>query len=188
MSFKKGHSVVAFDDGFFIPQSNSFVLLVGVVYRLDHRLEGIVSTKIKIDSFDSTKKLIKLINASKFKPQIKCILLSGVNFAGFNIVDLEKLSKETSLPVIAVFKRKPLMQKIFQALQKLSQSMKRISLIKKAGKIHSFNSIYFQITGLSKLEAKQLLKKTFLHSNLPEPIRLAHLIASGTTKGESTQL
>ena len=38
---------------------------------------------------------------------------------------------------------------------------------------------------LSPREALQLLAATTLHGNLPEPLRLAHLIAGGITTGKS---
>jgi endonuclease V-like protein UPF0215 family len=159
---------------------------VGIVYRLDHRIEGILSTKIRVDGLNATEKLIKLYKNCKFKPQIRYIMLSGINFAGFNFADLPRLAEELKTPVIAVFRKKPRMEKIKRALKKLTQTKKRTTLLEKAGEIHSFNKIYFQCHGVDAKHARTIIKKTTLHSNLPEPVRLAHLIASGVTIGQST--
>ena len=83
--------VIGIDDGFFKPGTKTKTLLVGVIYRLGHTVEGIVSSEIKVDSFDSTKQIASMLNKKKFSSQISFIILSGVNFAGFNIVDIEKL-------------------------------------------------------------------------------------------------
>ena len=42
--------VIAFDDGHFTPKTKGEAFLVGVISRLDNRVEGIVSTKIETPS------------------------------------------------------------------------------------------------------------------------------------------
>lgn len=178
--------MVAFDDGYFKPRTKGKTLFVGVIYRLDHRIEGLISTPIQIDGLDVTRKLIKLVKECKFKPQLKYIMLSGVNFAGFNVVDLEKVFKELRIPLIIVFRKKFRLEKIKRALSRLPNREKRLKLLLKAGKVFKYQKAYFQCYGLEEKEAKTIIRKTLLHANLPEPIRLSHLIASGVTAGEST--
>ena len=177
--------VIAFDDGFFNLRTKTDTYLVGIVYRLDGRVEGLLSTKISVDSLDSTHKIIKMLSKSRFLDQVAFILLSGINFAGFNIADVEKLNKKLGKPVIIVFRKKPNFEKIYSALKKFKDSKKRISLIKKAPPVRSFNGIHFQFIGTDIIAARQVIKKCLVHSNLPEPIRLAHIIASGVSSGES---
>ena len=45
--------------------------------------------------------------------------------------------------------------------------------------------VYVQRAGLSLAEARELLAATTLHGNIPEPLRLAHLIAGGIVTGKS---
>jgi endonuclease V-like protein UPF0215 family len=45
--------------------------------------------------------------------------------------------------------------------------------------------LWVQRVGLSPAEARVLVEATTLHGHLPEPIRLAHLIAGGVTTGRS---
>jgi endonuclease V-like protein UPF0215 family len=45
--------------------------------------------------------------------------------------------------------------------------------------------VMVQRAGLSLADAQGLLAATTLHGNLPEPLRLAHLIAGGLTTGHS---
>lgn len=184
---KSGLRVIGFDDGFFIPKKKGQTVLVGVVYNFSGRVEGILSTKIKVDSLDSTRKIVYLLKNSKFLPQISVIFLSGINFAGFNLVDIEKLSEKLSLPIVIVFRKFPNLKKIKKALERFKDSKKRLSLLEKAGHIHELNSIHFQCISCSVEEAKALIRKTLLYSNIPEPLRLAHLMASGISIGESTR-
>ncbi len=179
--------VLALDDGSFKPRQKGNALLVGVVSRLDCLIEGIVSTKVKVDGLDSTKKIVALLQKSKFKSQINFVLLDGLNFAGFNIVDLPFLSKELGVPVIAVLRKKPRMDKIREALSCFKDGKKRLALIEKAGPVMESGKIFFQASGTDAKTVKTVLSKITKCGNLPEPLRLAHLIASGISRGESTR-
>jgi len=179
--------VLAFDDGFFEPKKKGRALLVGVLSRFDNRIEGIVSTQIAVDGFDSTKKILQLFANSRFGEQAQFIFLSGLNFAGFNIVDVQLLFKKTKKPVVVVFRKKPNLEKFFSAIKKTRSAEKRLLLAKKAGRIFSAGTVFFQAIGLEEKSARELIKRLCRHSNLPEPLRLAHLVASGISLGESTR-
>ena len=45
--------------------------------------------------------------------------------------------------------------------------------------------VYFQYKGLSEEDAKKIIKISSINSRIPEPIRIAHLIAEGIILGES---
>lgn len=169
------------------------VLVIGTVYRGGYFMDGVLSTKVMLDGNDGTKKLIAMVNNCKFKPQLQAIFLDGIAVAGFNVIDVQKLSEETKLPVIVVIRKMPDIEKIKKTLMKLGKE-KKITLIEKAGMIHKIElkskayqhgSIYCQLTNISLENAKEILKIACTHSLLPEPIRIAHIIAAGIVKGES---
>ena len=179
--------VLGIDDGFFKPCTKGKTILVGVVYRFGHIVEGIVSSEIKVDALDSTAKIISLAKNKKFYSQISFIILSGINFAGFNIADVKKIFLETKIPIIIVFRKKPKMEKFLSALKKVPSFKKRLSMVREAGPFYEYKNFFFQLYGCSEKEARKVFGKTILHSNMPEPVRLAHLIASGVSIGESTR-
>ena len=184
---KPNFRVLAIDDGSFKPKQKEKIPLIGVIYRIDGRIEGILSKKISVDALDSTEKIIAMLSGGKFLPQISFILLQGINFAGFNIADVKKIHSELRKPVIIVFRKQPNMGEIKKALEKFPDKEKRLALIKNAGKICRLDSIHFQFIGTDEATAAEVIKKTLMHSFLPEPIRIAHLIASGITLGQSTR-
>jgi len=51
--------------------------------------------------------------------------------------------------------------------------------------MESVGAVHVQRAGLSLGEARDLLAATTLHGNIPEPLRLAHLIAGGIVTGKS---
>lgn len=179
--------VIAFDDGFFTKNESKQALLVGVVWRADNRIDGILSERISVDANDATEKISSLLNGSRFSSQVSCILLQGITFAGFNIVDMKALCKSTGKPVIAVFRKNPDRRAMLAAVKRFPDSAHKARTLKGAPKICSLGSLRFQYCGCARQEAEQVIKKCLLHSLIPEPIRIAHIIASGISIGKSTR-
>jgi endonuclease V-like protein UPF0215 family len=187
MQLKPLLRLLAIDDGHFKPHTRGRVLLVGVLSRLDNRIEGVLSSSVQIDGTDATKAIEKMLCSSRFKEQAAFLLLSGVNFAGFNMVDAMALNKRLGIPVLIVFRKRPEIGAFKAALKKFSDANMRLKMLENAGKIFSAEKFFFQAVGMKKSQARQLVKKLCRHSNLPEPLRLAHIVASGISLGESTR-
>lgn len=181
---KKEIRVLGIDDAPFNKFKRGKVLVVGAVYRGGSFLDGILSTKVNVDGNNATEKIIEMINECKFKPQLQCIFLDGIAVGGFNVIDVKELNKKTRIPVIIIIRRNPNLKKIKETLIRINKKNK-IKLIEKAGSVVSVGKIYIQLTGLSVERAKEILKIVCTRSLIPEPIRIAHLIASGVTHGES---
>jgi len=181
---KKEIRVVGIDDAPFNKFKKGNVVVIGAVFRGGSWLDGILSTKVGIDGNNATKKIADMISKCKFKPQLQCIFLNGIAVGGFNVIDVEELSKKTKLPVIVIIRKNPDIEKIKKTLIKINKKSK-IKLIEKAGSVIQIGEIYVQLTGLEIEKAKELIEITCTRSLIPEPIRIAHLIASGITYGES---
>jgi len=177
--------VLGIDDGVFTPHSNELVDVIGIVYRGGYWLDGFMHTKVRVDGLDATEKLAEMITSSPHYPQLRVIMLNGVTLAGFNVVDIEELSQRVKLPVVAVTRDKPNFDDIKKALKNLSHSEQRWRAIEKAGKMFRVRTrngeepIYVHVAGLSEEDAKRILKSTSTRSNVPEALRVAHIIASG---------
>lgn len=176
--------VIGIDDASFNKFKDKHALVVGTFYRGGNFLDGVITTKIRVDGDDATEKIAKAVNKSKFKPQLKAIFLDGIAVGGFNVIDIERLNKKTRLPVIVVIRKYPDFRRIYSVLKKLKMRSK-IKLMEKAGKPIRMGKLYVQLKGIGQREAKELLKITCTHSYLPEPIRIAHLIGQGIAMGES---
>jgi hypothetical protein len=177
--------VLGVDDGVFIPHVKGFVPVVGVVFRGGYWLDGVMHTKIKVDGLDATRKIASMILTSPHYKQLRVIMLNGVTFAGFNVVDIKKLNLKTKLPVIAITREKPNFTEIREALKNLPKSEERWKAILNAEKIFEVSTrsksekVYMQISGILEEDAKKIAQLTSTRSNIPEALRVAHLIASG---------
>jgi len=104
---KKEIRIVGFDDAPFEPRTKGRVPVIGVVFRGGDFLDGVFKIEVKIDGMDSTDVLVRLLNKSKHKEQLKVIMLNGITVGGFNMIDISKLFQKTGLPVIVVNRKKP---------------------------------------------------------------------------------
>jgi endonuclease V-like protein UPF0215 family len=177
--------VLGIDDGKFKPHTKGEVLVVGVVFRGGVSIDGVMHTTVALDGLDATEKLAGMINGSPHKRQLRLVMLNGVTLAGFNMVDLPKLHADTGLPVIALTQVKPDLDDIHTALKHLPESELRWRIIQNAGEIHEVTNhgskLYMGLAGIALSEALVVLDLTTVRGSLPEPLRVAHLIASGVT-------
>jgi endonuclease V-like protein UPF0215 family len=177
--------VLGVDDGGFAPRTRDQVLVVGVVFRGGYWLDGVMHTEIVVDGFDATQKISVMVTGSSHYPQLRVVMLNGITFAGFNVVDIKELNAKTELPVIAVTRQKPNLARIHEALQNLPESEKRWKAVLNAGDLSEIptrnerEKIYLHVAGISLNDAERIVRLTSTRSNIPEALRVAHLVASG---------
>lgn len=177
--------VVGFDDAPFARSHRGDVRVVGAVFARQ-RLEGVLSTRVRRDGANAAARLAACIEGSRFRPQLQAVLLQGIALAGFNVVDLAALGRATGLPVLVVARRRPDLARIRSALERcVPGGRRKWRLIAAAGPMEPLAGVYVQRHGLSAAEAEDLLAGLQLHGLMPEPLRVAHLIAGGVTTGES---
>ncbi len=177
--------VLGIDDGRFKLHTKGHALVVGVVFRGGGSIDGIMHTYVAIDGLDATEKLAEMINASPHKRQLRVVMLSGVTLAGFNLIDIWALHAATGLPIIALTHDKPDLEAIHAALRHLPESEERWRILLAAGIIHEVpcrgSKVYLELAGLSLADALTVVTLTARRGCVPEPLRVAHLIASGIT-------
>ncbi|MEM3702913.1 MAG: DUF99 family protein [Candidatus Bathyarchaeia archaeon] len=177
--------VLGVDDGIFKPHTRGFVPIVGVVFRGGYWLDGVMHTRVRVDGFEATDRIASMIKNSPHHKQLRVIMLNGITFAGFNIVDIKRLNADTGLPVIAVTREKPNLDDVREALRNLPRSGERWKAVLSAGEVFEVpikgekDKIYMQMSGISEDDAKKILYLTSTRSHIPEALRVAHLIASG---------
>jgi endonuclease V-like protein UPF0215 family len=177
--------ILGVDDGKFVPHTPGSVIVVGVVFRGGCQIDGVMHTHVEVDGFDATDKLASMVNGSPHCKQLRLIMLDGITLAGFNVVDIKRLNLATELPVIALTHDKPDLEAVHEALSNLPLSEERWRIILDAGKIHEVTCrgkrLYMEVAGISESDAEEVILSTATNGSFPEPLRVAHLIASGVT-------
>ncbi len=173
------------DDGKFEPRTKGADIVVGVVFRGGSSVEGVMHTYVEVDGLDATEKIAKMINASPHRRQLRLVMLNGVTVAGFNLVDIKRLHEATGVPVLAATQDKPDLVAIRSALCNLPDSDLRWQMLQSAGEIFEVQNrgakLYIELAGIGLEEAKTILEITSTRGSLPEPLRVAHLVASGVS-------
>lgn len=165
------------------------IMIVGAVFRGGDWIDGVLRSEITKDGLDATDVICSMIKKSKHYGQIRAVILDGITYGGFNVVDIHKLYTETGVPVIVVMRAYPDFERIKSALKYFPDGEDRWKIINQAGKIEKVtgekNHIYIQRAGIGLETVKKIIRLTSIRSNIPEPLRVAHLIATGIILGES---
>lgn len=165
------------------------VPLVGVVVRLPAYVEGVMMSEATIDGDDADQVIKDLLTHSRYREQIRLVMIDGIAFGGFNVIDIDELSRATGVPFCTVTRGRPDLPSMRAALQKnFPDWERRFEIVSR----HALNevrtghgSMFISISGTSVGEAEELLRGSTLQGAVPEPLRLAHLIATAAVKGES---
>ena len=181
--------VLGVDDGPFKFKKGT-VPIVGVVIRPPNYIEGILKSKVTIDGSDSNEVLCEMINPSKFKEQFRLIMFDGVALGGFNIINIANLYQSINIPMVTITRSKPdfeiiktTLKKHFKDWQKRWEAIDNLELVRVET---NHKPIYIKFIGLTKPEVIRIIRLTTVRGVLPEPIRIAHLIATALVKGESS--
>jgi endonuclease V-like protein UPF0215 family len=180
--------VLGIDDGPF-KFGQKTVPIIGVVLRVPNYIEGICRSKVTVDGSDSNKKLIVMLNKSHYLDQIRLIMFDGVALGGFNVVDIEKLYNKLKIPITTITRAKPDLELIKDTLKKHFDDWQirwdGINNLELVRLETNYKPLYIKHIGISLPELKRIFALTTVRGVLPEPIRVAHLIATAVVKGES---
>jgi endonuclease V-like protein UPF0215 family len=178
MSQRISH-VIGIDDAPFEPEHRGDVLIVGSVF-CDGRLDGVVHSRVRRDGVNSTARIAGMVRESRYHEHLQLVMLQGIAFAGFNVVDIHALNRLLKLPVVVVMRRKPDMVAIRNALiHRVRGGQRKWRLIERAGEVEPLQRLFVQRAGISLVEVEGVVRGLTLRGHLPEPLRSAHLIAGG---------
>ncbi len=178
-------NVVGFDDAPFARDHRGNVRVVGAVFARD-RLDGVLVGCVRRDGANATRELVRLVAACKYADHLQLVMLQGVALAGFNVVDVRELSQRLGLPALVVARRQPDRRAIQAALLKhVPSGHRKWRLIEQLGPMEPLRHVFVQRVGLSREEAHSVLDRFAICGHIPEPLRVAHLIAGGIGTGQS---
>jgi len=185
---KNNIRIFAIDDSPF-KFSDKETYAVGVICRIPTYIEGVNIFSVDVDGNDSTEKIIEVVNQSRFKENIKAIIINGVALAGFNVVDIASIYTKTNIPAVTVSRNIPDIPNIKETLKKkFTDWIDKWYLIEK-NEIHILergtHKLSYSYIGIEKKNAELLIEKSIYKGNYPEALRIAHIIASAIKKGES---
>jgi len=177
---KKGFRVLGVSESFIKGVSKESIL-AGVVMRADMTIDGFTFAKATVGGMDATDKILEMYRNLKRK-DINVLLLNGCVISWYNVIDLYKVAEETNLPLICVtYNESEGLEKYFRELFP-HDCEKRVEIYHRnkgrtAIKLSTGYTVFIRFIGMKIDEAKGILNKFTSHGSIPEPLRLARLLA-----------
>ncbi len=178
--------VVGVDDGAFGRRQRRAPLAAVVVSAPDY-VEAIRRARVTVDGTDGTAAVVALVRATGAADGVRAVLLDGAVVGGFNVLDLDRIHAELGVPVVALTRRTPDFPRIRAALRKWfgSDAERRWRLLRahRLARVPTGGlPIWAASVGCRAVDAARLVRRTTVRGYWPEPLRLAHLVASAEAR------
>ncbi len=167
--------------------NDRFSTLVGVVMRSDLVVDGFGIGQLEVSGSDATESILTLFGKLK-RNDINLILLSGSVLSLYNIVDVDLLSEKTRKPVVALTFKKAKSDLARNISTKFDpvKGRAKIRLLEKLGtpkqlKLKTGYPVFVRAAGITNAEANKIVDKFTLQGAIPEPIRVARMLAKAVS-------
>ena len=149
--------------------------------RSDMQIDGFTFSTAQVGGMDATERILEMYS-DLGREDVNFLLLNGCVISWYNVIDLNRLSDETMLPLICVtYEESEGLYKYFEELFPEDKE-ERIRIYHKNGprtdvKLHTGAEVYVRFLKMSEEEAKRILNKFTMHGAIPEPLRVARILA-----------
>jgi endonuclease V-like protein UPF0215 family len=173
--------VIGVDDGPFT-RRHHYAPVVAVALSQPGTVEGVLATRVRVDGRDATDQVIALLGTTPHLAGARAILLDGISFGGFNLIDLDRLHRALGRPVISVTRRPPDFPAIRAALSKYfpKEFRARWRLVRRHQPFAAPTAgrpLWVAAVGATREQARLVVRRTTVVGYWPEPLRLAHMVA-----------
>jgi len=177
--------LLGIDDGPFEKFESPTTPLVGVMMEGHDLVEGVAVTDFAVDGADVTSFLAEWVRGLRLRDALHGVVLGGVTIAGLAVVDVPALAAALSVPVLNVSRREPSDAALTEALEAAGLGERREILGRAPRHVRVDDSLWVAAAGIDPGEAVGWVRAARHKSRLPEPLRLAHLVAAAMVYGQS---
>jgi len=160
-------------------------VLAGVVMRGDLQIDGFAITTITVGGLDGTDGVLEIFRGLD-RTDVNVVLLNGCVISLFNLVDIFKVFEKIKIPVICVtYEESEGLEKYFEEFE---DSEERMEIYKRLGertpvKLHTGHEVLVRCAGIEEeRDVKALLDRFTLQGAIPEPLKVARLLARSVYK------
>lgn len=151
--------------------------------RSDLIIDGFGADTLMVSGSDATRSVLRLY-AHFGRNDINAILVSGSVLSLYNVLDIDEIFSVLELPVVALsFKQSTSdLASNISALFPKKTAKQKLVLLEKLGNARKLMlktgyEVFVRTAGISENESTKLLDKFTLQGAIPEPIRVARLLA-----------
>jgi len=169
-------------------QTSKESVLSGIVMSTDLVIEGFDFGHSTVGGDDATD-VILAMHEKLDRPDVSFLLISGIVISLYNIVDVKRISEKIGLPVIGVtYEESPGIEEAIKHHFPESYESKLAEYSKLGTRekitLHTSYNLYIRNEGCTVLEAAHLLDKITLQGSIPEPLKIAQLLANTLLKAK----
>lgn len=165
------------------------VPVVGVAVQAPAYIEGVLMTHAQVDGRDATARILEMIRRSRYREGLRMVFLNGIAVGGFNVIDVDALHRELEVPIVTITRRAPDLDAIHAALRRKFEDWQERWALIETHRIEEVTTHHTPLrvtyVGAHRQEIIEALALTTVRGALPEPLRVAHLVAAASVKGES---
>ncbi len=177
--------VLGIDDAPFEKGQRQSVPIVAVMMEGCDLVEGVAIDSFPVDGCGATDHLVSWITGLRFHASLHGVVLGGITMAGLAVIDVSALARGLGAPVLVVTRRDPTNAPLIRALETAGLG-DRIPLVERSPRATRLqDGLYLASAGTDPDGAAKLARATLGKAHLPEPLRIAHLIARALVTGES---
>ncbi len=182
---RKFSHVAGFDDAPFERSHRGDVAVVGTIFA-GSRLDGVLTGRVRRDGANAASIIARMLGASRFAAHLQLVMLQGIALAGFNVVDVFALHRAIGLPILVIARRRPDLDAIRDALLgRVRGGVRKWRIIERLGPMERCGAVWAQRVAIGAADAASVVERFAVHSSIPEPLRVAHLVAGAMVRGES---
>lgn len=161
------------------------VPIVGALMEGADLVEGVAVGAFPVDGDEVTEHLASWITGLRFHPSIQGVVLGGITIAGLGVVDAEQLAARLGAPILIVTRRSPVDAPLIRALESAGLQ-ERIAVVRRSPRARSLaDGLSLACAGIDPEAGARLVRAAIRKAQLPEPLRIAHLIARALVDGQS---
>lgn len=155
-------------------------VLAGVVMRTDLVVDGFAIGAATVGGDDATRSVLRMYKGLK-REDVNLIILSGCVISRYNIIDIDGVSRASGLPVVCLTYNET--AGIEDAIRRnFPHPEERLKMYADLGSrkpvlLSTGHRVFVRTAGISDADAKKVLDAFTLQGVLPEPVRVAKLLA-----------
>jgi endonuclease V-like protein UPF0215 family len=160
-------------------------VLAGVVMRGDLQIDGFEIATITVGGLDGTDGVLEIFKKLD-RTDINLVLLNGCVISMFNLIDIFDIYDKIKIPIICVtYEESEGLEKYFKEFEDCEE---RMEIYRRLGsrtpvKLRTGHEVLVRCAGIEEeRDVKALLDRFTLQGAIPEPLKVARLLARSVYK------
>jgi len=177
--------VLGIDDAPFEKGQTHPVPIVAVMMESVDLVESVAISEFPVDGAGATESLFDWVIGLRSYASLQGIVLGGITIAGLGVVAIDELARRAARPILVVTRRRPTNEQLVRALRTAGFE-ERIAIVESSPRASRISDgLYVAHAGTDAASAARMVRAIVGKAQVPEPLRIAHLIGRAIVIGES---